>query len=170
MPRSLFSPLGDRSAVREGGESEGKKENEVQVGCIRRLEKVSETDGRKQSETRRRRRSGGGSIAASITSGERADSSEAICLSFRANLLRPGSPLSPFPYALFLLRSKPPSLPPSPPPASASCAPLRLFVSLALFSTPHHSATPHPTNVPHKTWYQRSSNGDLQSLQAPLSR
>lgn len=28
-------------------------------------------------------------------------------------------------------------------------------------------ATPRPTNVPHKTWYQRSSNGDLQSLQAP---
>lgn len=38
--------------------------------------------------------------------------------------------------------------------------------TLALFSTPRHSATPHPTNVPHKTWYQRSSNGDLQSLQA----
>lgn len=41
--------------------------------------------------------------------------------------------------------------------------------TLALFSTPRHSTTPHPTNVPHKTWYQRSSNGDLQSLQAPLS-
>lgn len=130
-------------------------------------------DGRKQSEIRRRRRKrrrsgggGGSSIAASITSGERADSSEAICLSFRANLLRPGSSLSPFPFALFLLRSKPPPLSPS----VLSCAPLRLFVSLALFSTPHHSATPHPTNVPHKTWYQRSSNGDLQSLQAPLSR
>lgn len=38
--------------------------------------------------------------------------------------------------------------------------------TLALFSTPRHSTTPHPTNVPHKTWYQRSSNGDLQSLQA----
>lgn len=36
----------------------------------------------------------------------------------------------------------------------------------AIPDSARHSTTPHPTNVPHKTWYQRSSNGDLQSLQA----
>lgn len=133
----------------------------------------------------------------SITLGERADSSEAICLSFRANLLRPSS--SPF-LSLFLARacthiyiqththvhtfslfislflsSRGVSYLLAFPTTPLDLCPFLLSVCLlssfqALFSTPHHSTTPHPTNVPHKTWYQRSSNGDLQSLQAPLSR
>jgi len=118
--RSLFSPLGNWCATSKGVECEKERERIKSDILENRRKWARWTDGRKQSETRRRRRrrSGGGrgsSIAASITSGERADSSEAICLSFRANLLRPGSSLSPFPFVLFLLRSKTPSPPPSSP-------------------------------------------------------
>lgn len=108
----------------------------------------SERDGRKEAkrdtETEKENEGdGGSSIAASITSGERADSSEAICLSFRANLLRPASSLSLFPLALFLPRSEAPLRPRARARASPVCpsAPLRLS-SAILDSAPFSHAPP----------------------------
>lgn len=136
----------ERDRETEGG---GGAEREEGISRTRPMvgesERDGRTDGRKQSETRRRKRSeggGGSSIAASITSGERADSSEAICLSFRANLLRPASSLS---LSLYLSFRSPsffhaPKVPPSPRLLCPS-APLRLS-SAILDSAPFSHAPP----------------------------